>query len=204
MPEHFRVTYATLSADNEDLQAAYDKGIRVARSWFGQTLPAFVSGQPRTSHIRRREPGRPGRVVPRARGYARRPRGRGGRRVRCCPRVGRDLLAGADRRAASRRRPHQRPFQRAVGADEHGGREEPARGARRCRGDRRPHPVLLQADRGQRRVQPDDGPAVSARVHHERAAAVWHLGSDQPVQLPDGPRRRSRWRRTGSRQRCPA
>jgi len=49
MPEHFRVTYATLSADNEDLQAAYDKGIRVARSWFGQTLPAFVSGQPRTS-----------------------------------------------------------------------------------------------------------------------------------------------------------
>src|SRR5215475_2586104 len=48
MPEHFRVTYATLSADNEDLQAAYDAGIRVARSWFGQTLPAFVSGQPRT------------------------------------------------------------------------------------------------------------------------------------------------------------
>jgi 1-pyrroline-5-carboxylate dehydrogenase len=48
MPKHFRVTYATLSADNEDLQAAYDEGIRVARSWFGQTLPAFVSGQPRT------------------------------------------------------------------------------------------------------------------------------------------------------------
>jgi 1-pyrroline-5-carboxylate dehydrogenase len=48
MPKHFRVTYATLSADNEDLQAAYDEGIRVARSWFGKTLPAFVSGQPRT------------------------------------------------------------------------------------------------------------------------------------------------------------
>jgi len=49
MPEHFRVTYATLSADNEDLQTAYEEGIWVARSWFGQTLPAFVSGQPRTS-----------------------------------------------------------------------------------------------------------------------------------------------------------
>src|SRR5258706_10505244 len=49
MPEHFRVTYATLSADNEDLQAAYDKGIRVARSWSGQTLPAFGRGQPRPS-----------------------------------------------------------------------------------------------------------------------------------------------------------
>src|SRR6185312_14020798 len=48
MAEHFRVTYATLSADNEDLQAAYDEGIRVARSWFGEALPAFVSGQPRT------------------------------------------------------------------------------------------------------------------------------------------------------------
>ena len=49
MPEHFRVTYATLSADNEDLNAAYDEGVGVARSWFGQTLPAHVSGQPRTS-----------------------------------------------------------------------------------------------------------------------------------------------------------
>src|SRR5579859_1711126 len=48
MPEHFRVTYATLSADNEDLHAAYDDGVREARSWIGQTLPAYVSGQPRT------------------------------------------------------------------------------------------------------------------------------------------------------------
>jgi len=48
MPEHFRVTYATLSADNEDLHAAYDEGAREARSWIGQTLPAYVSGQPRT------------------------------------------------------------------------------------------------------------------------------------------------------------
>src|SRR5258708_30240083 len=49
MPEHFRVTYATLAEDNEALQAAYDRGIGGARSWFGQTLPEFVRGQPRTS-----------------------------------------------------------------------------------------------------------------------------------------------------------
>jgi hypothetical protein len=49
MPERFRVTYATLSADNEDLHAAYDEGLRVARSWFGETVPACVSGKPRTS-----------------------------------------------------------------------------------------------------------------------------------------------------------
>ena len=48
MAKRFRVTYATLSADNEDLQAAYDEGVRVARSWFGETLPGYVSGQPRT------------------------------------------------------------------------------------------------------------------------------------------------------------
>jgi 1-pyrroline-5-carboxylate dehydrogenase len=31
----FRVTYATLSADNEELHAAYEQGVRTARSWLG-------------------------------------------------------------------------------------------------------------------------------------------------------------------------
>jgi 1-pyrroline-5-carboxylate dehydrogenase len=48
MPQRFRVTYATLSADNEDLHAAYDEGLALARSWFGETIPAYVSGEPRT------------------------------------------------------------------------------------------------------------------------------------------------------------
>jgi 1-pyrroline-5-carboxylate dehydrogenase len=47
MSQRFRVTYATLSADNEDLHAAYDDGLRLARSWFGETIPARVSGEPR-------------------------------------------------------------------------------------------------------------------------------------------------------------
>ena len=43
----FRVTYATLSADNEELHAAYEEGMRTARSWLGQTVPAMVDGQER-------------------------------------------------------------------------------------------------------------------------------------------------------------
>ncbi len=44
----FRVTYATLSADNEQLHAAYEEGLRTARGWLGGTFPAYVNGEPRT------------------------------------------------------------------------------------------------------------------------------------------------------------
>ncbi|HZD69493.1 MAG TPA: aldehyde dehydrogenase family protein [Actinomycetes bacterium] len=44
----FRVTYATLSADNEELHAAYEEGVRTARSWLGQTFPVYVSGEARS------------------------------------------------------------------------------------------------------------------------------------------------------------
>jgi 1-pyrroline-5-carboxylate dehydrogenase len=44
----FRVTYATLSADNEELHAAYEQGVATARSWLGQSFPTVVNGEPRT------------------------------------------------------------------------------------------------------------------------------------------------------------
>jgi len=44
----FRVTYSTLSADNEELQAGYEAGLKTARSWLGQTFPAYVNGEART------------------------------------------------------------------------------------------------------------------------------------------------------------
>ena len=44
----FRVTYATLSADNEELHAAYEEGVRTAKAWLGQTIPVVVDGQPRS------------------------------------------------------------------------------------------------------------------------------------------------------------
>src|ERR671930_2805228 len=43
----FRVTYATLTADNEELHAAYEEGVRTARSWLGATFPVYVDGQAR-------------------------------------------------------------------------------------------------------------------------------------------------------------
>src|SRR5207302_4329037 len=42
--ETFRITSATMKADNEDLQAAYDRGIETARSWLGQRHPFYVNG----------------------------------------------------------------------------------------------------------------------------------------------------------------
>src|SRR5881398_2454716 len=43
----FRITYATMKADNEELQSAYDQGIETARSWLGQKHAFYVNGAPR-------------------------------------------------------------------------------------------------------------------------------------------------------------
>src|SRR5437764_4453046 len=43
----FRITYATMKADNEDLQVAYDRGVETARSWLGQKHPYYVNGEAR-------------------------------------------------------------------------------------------------------------------------------------------------------------
>jgi 1-pyrroline-5-carboxylate dehydrogenase len=47
MSTHFRVTYATLSADNEELHAAYEAGLRLAHGWLGAAVPAYIGGQAR-------------------------------------------------------------------------------------------------------------------------------------------------------------
>src|SRR5437773_1983645 len=48
----FRVTYATMSADNEELQQAYDEGIETAKSWLGQKHPFYVKGEAREGQNR--------------------------------------------------------------------------------------------------------------------------------------------------------
>lgn len=45
--EGFRVTYATMSGDAQQLHAAFDRGIETARSWLGQEHPFHVDGEPR-------------------------------------------------------------------------------------------------------------------------------------------------------------
>ena len=42
----FRVTYATLSADDDDLHRAYDQGISSARTLLGREHPFYIDGQP--------------------------------------------------------------------------------------------------------------------------------------------------------------
>src|SRR3954469_24660808 len=44
----FRVTYATLSADNDEMHAAYDRGIEIARSWLGEDHHFTVNGEHRS------------------------------------------------------------------------------------------------------------------------------------------------------------
>jgi 1-pyrroline-5-carboxylate dehydrogenase len=43
----FRITYATMSADNEELHEAYEHGLETARSWLGQKHPFYVNGEAR-------------------------------------------------------------------------------------------------------------------------------------------------------------
>ncbi|HJQ77878.1 MAG TPA: aldehyde dehydrogenase family protein [Acidimicrobiia bacterium] len=43
-----KITYATMSADNEELNQAYEKAVDEARSKLGQTFPVIVNGEERT------------------------------------------------------------------------------------------------------------------------------------------------------------
>lgn len=44
--QKFKVTYATMSADNEELQSAYDEAIaEVKSSWLGVEVPMFINGE---------------------------------------------------------------------------------------------------------------------------------------------------------------
>jgi 1-pyrroline-5-carboxylate dehydrogenase len=46
MAQKFKVTYATMSADNEELQSALDAGIeRVKADWLGVEVPMFIDGE---------------------------------------------------------------------------------------------------------------------------------------------------------------
>ncbi|NJN97549.1 MAG: aldehyde dehydrogenase family protein, partial [Anaerolineales bacterium] len=46
MAQRFKVTYATLSADNEELQSAFDEAIaNVQAKWLGLEVPMFIDGE---------------------------------------------------------------------------------------------------------------------------------------------------------------
>ena len=46
MAKKFKVTYATMSADNEELQSAFDEAIaKVKSQWLGVEVPMFINGE---------------------------------------------------------------------------------------------------------------------------------------------------------------
>ena len=47
MTEQFRITYATMSADNEGLHEDYERGIEQAKAELGATIPVVVNGEER-------------------------------------------------------------------------------------------------------------------------------------------------------------
>ncbi|HZN42398.1 MAG TPA: aldehyde dehydrogenase family protein [Actinomycetota bacterium] len=56
MAEKFRITYATLSADNEDLQRNYDEAVDRARAELGKEWPFVVNGEERWTDEKYEEP----------------------------------------------------------------------------------------------------------------------------------------------------
>ena len=54
--QKFRITYATMSADNEELQAAYDAAAERARAELGKEYPVVVNGEERWRDERYDEP----------------------------------------------------------------------------------------------------------------------------------------------------
>ena len=56
MAQDFRITYATLSADNEDLQRNYDEAVERARAELGKEWPFVVNGEERWTDEKYEEP----------------------------------------------------------------------------------------------------------------------------------------------------
>jgi 1-pyrroline-5-carboxylate dehydrogenase len=56
MAQDFRITYATLSADNEDLQRNYDEAVERARAELGKDWPFVVNGEERWTDEKYEEP----------------------------------------------------------------------------------------------------------------------------------------------------
>ena len=56
MAQDFRITYATLSADNEELQRNYDEAVERARAELGKEWPFVVNGEERWTEEKYEEP----------------------------------------------------------------------------------------------------------------------------------------------------
>ncbi len=162
----FRVTYATLSADDDELQASYDTAVETAR--YGTRGVPSAAHRDARDGVRRlvRHPladrqRRGGRGVRRGRGRRRRRR----RHVRRRGVRGMvvDAVAGTGRDPRSGRRPDLRAQRRARRAHGVGERQEPPGGTRRGRRSSRSDPLLHARDGRARRLRRADGAVQRGR-----------------------------------------
>ncbi len=200
-----KITYATLSTDNEELHAGSRRPSAEARTKLGWHHQNYIDGEWRDGdgHVRGALADRPrpaGRDV-RDRRRAADVDARGRRGARRPAGLGRDPVARAPRDRPPGGRAHQRPPDGVLRRHGDRGRQEPDRGTRRGRGVGRPAALLLADDGGQRRLRPPDGqPRRRRRPHPLRPPAARRLRRHQPVQLPDGARDGTDRRRADRRQ----
>ena len=192
----FRVTYATLSADDDELQASYTppsrrpgaRGVPSAPHRSGdsdgdRSPPARRSTRRRGGGFPRPRPPTSTTPSPRRRGAA----------------MVVDAVAGA---GAILDRVADLISERSVDHAAHwrGRTARPPRGTRRGRRSSRPDPLLHARDGRARRLRRADGAVQRGRGDHRRDAAVRRLGGHRAVQLSGRARRRAGGRRTRRRQ----
>ena len=204
MTEKFRITYATMSADNEELQAAYDAAAERAKAELGKAYPVIVNGEERWRDETYDEPSPIDKDI------------MIGRFSQATTQDVDDAVAAAkafqlewDRMGWQERVRilrnvadimEERVFDLgALMAYEVGKSRLEALGRRP--GDRRADPLELRRDGEARRVPHADERARRGRRLLRRAAAPRRVGRHQPVQLPDGAVGRAVQRRARRRQR---
>ena len=204
MTEKFRITYATMSADNEELQAAYDAAAERARAELGKDYPVIVNGEERWRDDVYEEPSPIDKDI-----------------------VDRPVLAGHARRTSTTRSPPRRAFQ--LEWDRMGWQErvrilrnvadimeervfdlgalmafEVGKSRLEALGDVQETAELIRwnCDEMEKHdgFRTPDERARRGRRLLRRAAPPRRVGRDQPVQLPDGAVGRPVERRAGGRQ----
>ena len=199
-----KITYATLRNDNDELHAQFEAGLaqgpddaRRAATATSSAAPSATARHVREAHARST-----------ARSWARSRRARGRTSRTRSPRPARPSRPGRRRpwqeRVAILRRvadvisERQMEFARAA---RDRGRQEPARGARRRRGDGRPHPLVVRHDGANDGFDHPMGNLGDATVHTRsvlKPYGVW--GVISPFNFPFALSRRAVRRRARRRQ----